>query len=157
MNILVLGIGQSMRGDDAAGLETVRQWQSRFPLTASRVKVKLSEMPGIALIDLLAGMDAAILVDAVRSSSPAGTVIRLGPKELSSFTPDTASSHGWGVAETLHLGFSIYPWLAKCELTLFGIVGSDYDFGSGLTPEIKTAVVKVVELLEDEIQSQISL
>jgi hydrogenase maturation protease len=156
MNILVLGIGQSMRGDDAAGLETVRQWQSRFPLTASRVKVEFSEMPGIALIDSLVGMDAAILVDAVRSFSPAGTVIRLGPEELSSFTPGTASSHEWGVAETLHLGISIYPWLTKCELTLFGIVGSDYDFGSGLTPEIRTSVAKVVEILEDEIQTQIS-
>jgi hydrogenase maturation protease len=156
MNILVLGIGQSMRGDDAAGLETVRQWQSRFPLTASRVKVEISEMPGIALLDSLAGMDAAILVDAVRASSPAGTVIRLGPEDLSSFTPDSASSHGWGVAETLHLGFSLYPWLSNCQVTLFGIVGSNYDLGSGLTPEVKAAVITVVELLEDEIQSQIS-
>ena len=26
MNIIVLGIGQSLRGDDAAGLEAVRLW-----------------------------------------------------------------------------------------------------------------------------------
>jgi hydrogenase maturation protease len=156
MNILVLGIGQTMRGDDAAGLETVRQWQSRFPLTASQVRVELSEMPGIALIDSLVGMDAAILVDAVRSSSPAGTVIRMGPEELASFTQGTASSHGWGVAETLHLGFSLYPWLAKCEIFLFGIVGSEYDLGTGLTLEVKNAVIKVVDVLEGEIQSHIS-
>jgi hydrogenase maturation protease len=153
MNILVVGIGQSLRGDDAAGLETVRLWQSRFPLTASRVRVELTELPGIALFDSLAGMDRIILVDAVHSSSPAGTVIRLGVDELASFNSESASSHGWGLAETLHLGYSLYPWLAKCEITLFGIVGSDYDFGAGLTPDVKEAVSKVTEMIEREIQS----
>lgn len=153
MNILTLGIGQSLRGDDAAGLETVRLWQSRFPLTASRVKVELSEMPGIALLDSLVGMDRVILVDAVRSPSPAGTIFRLGPNELASFTSETVSSHGWGLAETLHLGYSLYPWLTRCKITLFGIVGSDYDFGAKLTPEVTEAVSKVAEMMESEIQS----
>ena len=81
-------------------------------------------------------MDAAVLVDAVRSSASAGTVIRLGPHELAGFTPESASSHGWGVAETLHLGYSLYPWLAECKITLFGIVGRDFELGAGLSPEV---------------------
>ncbi len=34
MKIAVIGIGQSLRGDDAAGLEAVRQWQEKYPKTA---------------------------------------------------------------------------------------------------------------------------
>ena len=52
-----------MRGDDAAGLETVRMWQAQHPDTASRVKVEFSELPGLDILDLLEGVEAAIIVD----------------------------------------------------------------------------------------------
>jgi hydrogenase maturation protease len=153
MDILVLGIGQSMRGDDAAGLEVVRQWQARYPGSADRVKVEFSELPGLALLDSLAGMNAAILVDAVHSSASVGTVLRLGPDELASFTPETAPSHGWGLAETLHFGFSIYPWLGKCRITLIGIVGRDFGLGAGIGSEVAIAILKAGEMVETEIQA----
>ena len=155
MNILILGIGQSLRGDDAAGLEAVQLWQSQHPDSAAQVQVELSELPGLALLDLLEGMDAAIIVDAVQSSASAGTVIRLGPDELASFTPDAGSAHGWGVAETLQLGRSLYPWLAKCRVTLIGIVGKDFCMGAGLSPEVREALAEAVEVLENEVCSLI--
>jgi hydrogenase maturation protease len=153
MNIIVLGIGQSMRGDDAAGLEVVRLWQERYLSSADRVKVEFSELPGLALLDSLAGKDAAILVDAVHSSASVGTVLRLGADELASFTPETAPSHGWGLAETLRFGFSIYPWLGKCRITLIGIVGGDFGLGARISPEVAIAISKAGEMVEREIQA----
>jgi hypothetical protein len=50
MNILVLGIGQSLRGDDAAGLEAVCLWQQTHPLTAQKVQVEFTELPGLGLL-----------------------------------------------------------------------------------------------------------
>ncbi|MFA5872588.1 MAG: hydrogenase maturation protease [Anaerolineales bacterium] len=153
MNILILGIGQSLRGDDAAGLEAVRLWREKFPETAGGVQVELSELPGLALLDLLERTDAAILVDAVQSSASAGTVICLGPDELASFTPDAGSAHGWGVAETLQLGRSLVPSLAKCRVTLIGIVGKDFRLGAGLSPEVREALAGAVERIEKEVQN----
>jgi hydrogenase maturation protease len=155
MNILVLGIGQSFRGDDAAGLEAVHLWQAQHPESTTRVNVEFSELPGLELLDWLVGMDVAILVDAIRWSANAGTVIRLGSDELASFTPDIASSHGWGVAETLHLGFSLYPYLVKCRIILFGIVGKDFRLGAGFSPEVQAAMLKVVGMVECEIRCNI--
>jgi hydrogenase maturation protease len=152
MNILVLGIGQSLRRDDSAGLEVVRIWQAQYPLTAEKVKVETTELPGLALLDSLFLVDAAILVDAVQSSAPLGTVICLGTHELSSFTNNSAPSHGWGVAETLHLGISLYPSLAKSQITLLGIVARDFGMGEGLSLEVHAAIPKVVEMVESEIQ-----
>ncbi len=152
MNILILGIGQSLRRDDAAGLEVVRLWQARHPDSASQVQVELSELPDLALLDLLEGMDAAILVDMVQSSASAGTVIRLGPDELTSFTPDARSAHGWGVTETLRLGRSLVPSLAKCRVTLIGITGKDFSVGVGLSHEVRTALEAAAELVEREFQ-----
>lgn len=153
MNILVLGIGQSLRGDDAAGLEVVHLWQAGHPATAARVQVEYSELPGLDLLDLFVGVEAAILLDAVHSTKPAGSVIHLGPDELASFAPQAGYSHGWGVAETLQMGLSLNPRLAEVRMTLIGIVGKDFRMGAGLSPQVRKAMGKAVDLLENEIQS----
>ena len=153
MKIIVLGIGQSLRGDDAAGLEAVRLWQKQYPASAGRVSVGLSELPGLGLLDLLDGMDAAILVDAVHSSGPPGTLHRLGPNDLASYSPDASSAHGWGVAETLHLGLSLYPGLANIHITIIGIVGGQFDLGTDLSPAVRLALDGVAEMIEMEITS----
>jgi hydrogenase maturation protease len=153
MKIIVLGIGQSLRGDDAAGLEAVRLWQERFTDTAQKVHVGLSELPGLSLLDMLGGMEAAILVDAVHSSAKPGTLYHLGPEELASFTPGSASAHGWGVAETLALGRSLYPALANTRVTLIGIVGKNFNMGTGLSPEVLAVLEDAAEMIEKEIQS----
>ena len=156
MKLLVLGIGQSLRGDDVAGLETVRLWQEKYPKTAERVAVELSELPGLVLLDLLEGKDAAILVDAVRSPESAGKIIRLGSNELASFMTDARFAHGWGVAETLHLGRAIEPSLKNCRITLLGIVGKDFSMGAGLSPQVNKVLDEAAELIEWELQNYIS-
>ncbi len=156
MKISVIGIGQSLRGDDSAGLEALRRWQEQYLETAGRpeVRVEISELPGLALLDLLEGVDAAIIVDAVQSSSaPPGTTLIIKPEELASFTADAQSAHGWGVAETLRLGLSLYPELATCNITLIGIVGKSFKMGAGLSTEVKNAIPIACEWIEKEAQA----
>lgn len=152
---IVIGIGQSLRGDDAAGLEAVRLWREKYPAMARAVRVETSELPGLGLLDLLDGMQAAVLVDALHASAPAGTLVRVGPDELAAFTPETHSAHGWGVAETLQLGRSLDPSLAGCRITLIGIVGENYDLGAGLSPGVRAALAAAAGAIEDEVRSLI--
>ena len=156
MKILVLGIGQSLRGDDAAGLESVRLWQAKHPKSAARAQMELSELPGLGLLDLLEGMDVAVIVDAIQTSEPAGTVLRLGANELASFTPDAGSAHGWGVAETLQLGSSLYPSVANCKVTLIGIVGKNFNPGAGISSEVREALQIAADMVEIEIQNALT-
>ena len=153
MKILVLGIGQSLRGDDAAGLDAVRLWQEQYPERAGRVAVEVCELPGLGLLDLLDGMDAAILVDALHSTASPGSLVRLGPDELAAFKPDSQSAHGWGVAETLFLGKSLYPAVAQCRITLIGIAGGQFDLGAGLSPAVRTGLVEAAVMIEKEVQA----
>jgi hydrogenase maturation protease len=152
MKKLVVGIGQSMRGDDAAGLEVVRLWREHFPESAAQAQVELSELPGLGLLEMLEGTDTAVLVDAVQASNPPGSILRLGPDELAGFLPETGSAHGWGVAETLQMGRSLYSWLEKRRIILIGIVGKDFDLGKELSPEVRRALTQAVELVEQEFQ-----
>jgi hydrogenase maturation protease len=153
MKILVLGIGQSLRGDDGAGLEAVRLWQQTHADTAGRVKVEISELPGVGLLEYLQDMEAAILVDAVDGNSPPGTVHRITPEEVDAFRPGFGSAHGWGVAETLELGRSLYPDLARCRITLIGIEAGCMEMGTGLSQPVQESLSKAAKMIEQELQA----
>ena len=139
--VAVIGIGQSLRGDDAAGLEAVQQWRKKFPETASRsdVRIETSELPGLALLDMFSDVNAAILVDAIQSCANPGTIYRLNENQLASFTSDSKSAHGWGVAETLRLGHQLMD--ATPNIRIVGIEAEQMNMGAGLSKAIKDVLL----------------
>jgi len=153
MRLVVIGIGQSLRGDDAAGLEAVRLWEETHPETAQYVNVILSELPGMGLIDLLDGSEAAILVDTVHGEAEAGSLHRIRPEKLEAFTPGSASAHGWGVAETLELARKLYPELEEYRISLIGIEAATLEMGAGLSPQVLAALPKAAEMIEREVKA----
>jgi hydrogenase maturation protease len=91
-------------------------------------------------------------VDAVHSEQVPGTILCLGSDDLASFTPGAGSAHGWGVAETLQLGRSLYPSLASCCITLIGIVGKQFDLGAELSLQVHAALTGAATMIEKEVQ-----
>lgn len=148
--IKIIGIGQSLRGDDAAGLEAVRMWQQAYKgkLTHPTVHVELAELPGVSLLNLLAGSQCAILVDAVRSGARPGTIYVLRENQLDAFTQDSGSAHGWGVAETLSLGRQLMPAAMPEKLILIGIEAGQLQLGDALSPEVRSALLEAARLIE---------
>lgn len=151
--VAVIGIGQSLRGDDAAGLEAVRQWRERFPETANRLEVRVEAggLPGLALLDLLSDAQSAILVDAVQSPHPPGTIYRLDEEELAAFTSDAKSAHGWGVAETLKLGSQLMN--NRPRIRVVGITTKELEVGAEMSDAVRDAIPKVCEAIEEEVKA----
>jgi hydrogenase maturation protease len=148
--IKVIGIGQSLRGDDAAGLAAVQLWRQRYPATAERpdVQVELSELPGIGLLSLLEGSRVAILVDAIRSDAKPGTIHILSEDQLDTFQPEAGSAHGWGVAETLSLGRKLRLTSLPRKLVLIGIEAGQLNMGESLSSEVEAALPEVARQIE---------
>jgi len=153
--IKLIGIGQSLRGDDAAGLAAVRLWQEKYQTSAPRpdLQVELAELPGVGLLDLLEGSRLAILVDAVRSGAKTGTIHLLKEDQLESFTQGSVSAHGWGVAETLSLGKQLIASMMPEKLILIGIEAGQLSLGESLSPEVERALPEVARLIERIISS----
>jgi hydrogenase maturation protease len=152
MKFVVLGIGQKYRGDDAAGLEAVRVWQKKFPETAASARIELSESVGFELLALFDGMEAVFVLDAVYRSKPGGALLTFYKEQIRSIDQHPTSAHGWGIAETLKLGFLTRPALNECHIVLIGIEGVNFNIGLGMTPEVLIGVKKASEQLENEIQ-----
>lgn len=145
--VLILGVGNQYRGDDAAGLCAVRKIQAQN-LPQARVVEACGE--GATVMEQWQGADLVILIDAVWSGAPAGTIFRFEAAHL----PLPAkffhySSHAFGVAEAIELARVLK--LLPPRLIVCGIEGKAYDEGAPLSPEVEQAICvierEIVELL----------
>jgi len=149
MTPLVLGVGNDWRGDDAAGLEVARLLRSTTPPVARIVEYE-GEPSG--LIDEWQGAGDVVLVDAVSSGAPPGTVHRLDP--LGGPLPHDlfrASTHHLGVAEAVELARALERLPSR--LALYGIEGRDFDAGAALGPEVRSAVYQVAGEIAEQLRS----
>ncbi len=149
--ICVIGIGQSLRGDDEAGLAAVRLWDETYrkPARHSNLRVELAESPGVGLLDLLEGADAAVLVDAVQSGAKPGTLHKLSESDLAAFLDGAGSAHGWGVAETLALGRQLGLEALPLKIVIIGIEVGQIGMGGGLSPRVAAALPLAARLISE--------
>ena len=153
MNLVVVGTGQSLRGDDGAGLAAVETWHKLYPSAQDpRIRFELTELPGLALLDLLADAQAAIIVDALKSGSAPGTIRLLNQDDLAAFGEGTGSAHGWGVAETLTLGKQLEPEKLPDQLSMITIEAGGLELGRGLSQEVQNALPLAARLIEEQVQ-----
>ena len=156
--IVVIGVGQTLRGDDAAGVMAVQTWQAQYPHTAAHpdVRVEIEELPGLALIELLTGAERAVIVDAVDSGSPAGTLHLLNEQQLAGFESAYGSAHGIGVAEALHLGRTLNLDDLPKYITILGIAAQQFEVGSAPSSEIATSLPQIAAEIEKLVRVQLA-
>ena len=100
----------------------------------------------VGLIEDWTGADAVIVVDAVSSGAPPGTIHRLTP--LSEPIPAAlaqGSTHAFGLAETIELARTLDRLPPR--LTVYGIEGERFAAGQQLSPPVSAAVDAVREEL----------
>ena len=105
--VRVVGVGSPGAGDDAAGVLAVRRVRAEL----ERLGVEVVEIAAAAhLLDALQGVDAVLVVDAVRAPGlRPGALVRVeaGPEGLPVELGGSLSSHGLGVAEAVALAAAL--------------------------------------------------
>jgi hydrogenase maturation protease len=143
--LVVIGVGNDFRGDDAAGLLTARRLKS-----SSAVRAVEHTRDGLSLMEHWRPLDHVVVVDALRSGHEPGTVFRFEATEGP--VPGDAgwvSSHSPGVAEGIETA-RVLGQLPR-SLTVFGIEGDRFEPGTGVTPAVAEAVEEVARAILDEI------
>lgn len=150
MSIVVVGVGQTLRGDDAVGVLAVQAWQESYPKTVnhSEVRTEITELPGLGLLDSLSGAEKGIIVDAVNSGRPAGEIYVLDEEILSAFNGEVGFAHGWGVAETIQLGRSLKRGDLPTQIWIIGIEANQFEVGEPLSSEISENLPSLVSTLD---------
>lgn len=137
---LVIGLGSPDRGDDAVGRAVARAVAARL----SGVAVLDHEDP-TGLLDLWAGHDPVVVVDAVRSGARAGAFHwletgRAGPPLGARAW--TRSGHGGthaiGLAEMVEIGRALGRLPAR--LVVVGVEAAQFEHGAPMSPLVAAAV-----------------
>jgi len=148
--LLLIGVGQEWRGDDAAGLLVAR---SLLDLAGPRVTILEQSGRAPDLLSTWQGAEAVILVDAVRSGGRPGEIHRFPvhreplPAELF----PSVSSHGWGVAQAVALGRTLGQ--LPSFLVIYGIEGHNFGLGRDLSPPVARTVPEVARRIRAEIKT----
>ncbi len=115
--------------------------------------VQFAELPGLGLLDLLDGFDAAVIVDAVVSAAAAGTVYRLELDQLDSFDRASKSAHGWGIAETVRLDRQVNTGRKPIRIRLVAIEAEQMVLGRPLSESVEQAMPAACVAIEAEVQA----
>jgi hydrogenase maturation protease len=145
--MLVIGIGNPDRGDDAIGPLIVRRLVGHV---ARDVAIIERSGDALALIDDWAGRDAVVLVDAAAPGDTPGQVHRLDllgdnlQGEVS-----MSSTHAFGVAEAVGLARTL--GLLPRHVVAFAIEGADFAPGAPVSPEVAAVADEVARRVEAEL------
>jgi hydrogenase maturation protease len=151
MKILVLGLGNPLVSDDGIGLRVA---ETLKPMLAQCADVEVSEdyWGGLRLMERLIGYDRAIIIDAVQSGAPPGSVRRLAPDAIS--TQHSASVHDVNLPTALEFGRKAGMALPKNEhILLVGIEAQDIlTFSEHCTPAVEASIPLAVGMVIQAIE-----
>lgn len=143
--MLLIGIGNEFRGDDAVGLAVARAVAARG---MPGVEVIEHHGEGAELIELWRGRDQVVVVDAVSSGAPPGTLHRLDAAQPLPANLFCFSSHAFGLAQAIEMARTLDRLPAS--LTVVGIEGKSWTHGAPLDPAVAAAVEEAVKLVVTE-------
>jgi hydrogenase maturation protease len=152
---VVLGLGNPILCDDGVGIHVVRAVSSRVTPDASPLDVTFAEasVGGLRLLDILAGYERAIIVDAIqtRDGKP-GDIYRLHPNDLRA-SLHSGSTHDLSLPGALALGRGMGMMLPHDEaIVIIALEVEDVlTFGEECTPAVGAAIPRAVEAVLAEL------
>ena len=146
--VLVLGLGNLLLRDEGVGVHVVEALAPFGPWP--RVELADGGTSGLGLVDLLAGREKVIVIDAVAGPWTPGTVIRLGPEDLAPALGGPLSLHEVGLSEALRAVRLLED--SPEEVVLLGVVPDEIGAGLDLSPTIAALLPDVVRLVLDELE-----
>ena len=149
MNVLVLGVGNVLMTDDSVGIRVINELERRFRFPES-VELLDGGTSGIELLSYIADKDYLIIVDAIKSDYPPGTVVKVEGEDVPAKFMTRISPHQLGLSDLLAAA-TLTGELPK-QMVLFGIEPKRVELGLEMTEEVKGSFEKLVGVVVDELK-----
>jgi len=148
MSVLVLGLGNPLRGDDGVGCRVVEELTRRE--LPPGVQVLDGGAAGLGLLDLMEGWERVVVVDAADVGREAGEFVRFTPADFRLLSaPDRFSLHHAGLSEVLALADALGRALPG--MVIFGVQPAEVGWREGLSPAVETVLTALADSVLEEI------
>jgi hydrogenase maturation protease len=147
---LILGIGNTIRGDDGIGIYIARSIKKE--LISADIDVLETHEAGINLLELIAGYQKIVIIDSIKSyNGKPGSVYRFGRDDFRKKQP-FFSSHQIGLSALFDFAERTNPEILK-DITIYGVEVEKNDvFSEEITDKVKKSIPKVVKQVKTEIK-----
>ncbi len=144
---LVLGVGNLLLSDEGAGIHAVRRIDETRPLPED-VEVVDGGTAGLNLLYYLEGVDRLVIIDAVETGGPPGTLIRIAGDSVPAYMALKVSPHEITLPDFLAAARlrDLYPR----EVVIWGIQPDSLEVGIDLSPTLAEKLDALVECVVKE-------
>jgi hydrogenase maturation protease len=147
--VLVLGIGNLLIGDEGVGCKAAEELCRRYILPDSVTCVD-GGTAGFELLTMIDNKDHVILIDALRNDRPPGTVVMVEDEHVPKAFLARTTPHQLGICDVLAAA-ELCDTMPR-HLTLYGIEPKQLDVGIGLSPEVEAGMEKTILAVVDQLR-----
>lgn len=142
--VLVIGVGNELRGDDGAGIEVARR------LRKCAITVREHQGEPTALLEAWRDADAVLVIDSMRSGQPAGTIRRFDASRdrLPARLRGSSSTHAFTLSQAIELARALQR-LPK-HVIVFAIEGRCFAAGAPLSEDLERSIPALAEAVRRE-------
>jgi hydrogenase maturation protease len=146
---LVLGIGNTITGNDGVGIFTVRAL--RKELASPACEIIETQETGINLLGTICGYRKAVIIDSIRTGKGRpGNIYKLTQDDFKKGR-SLYSSHQIGLATVLELARELNLDVPE-QIIIYAVeIEKEGSFGESLTEPVNSAVFKLVDLIKGEL------
>jgi hydrogenase maturation protease len=144
--VAVIGVGNDFRHDDGVGPAVIGQLQQQ---RLSGVWLSVVDGEPTQLLDAWAGMDLAIVVDAVLCEPSKPGRIHRTTIHAPLGSVGSSSTHGLGIPEAVRLAEVLGR--APARLVVYAVEAADLGFGVGLSADVAGALPAVTSAVLREL------
>ncbi len=150
LDVLVLGVGNILLGDEGIGVRTINRFKDRYILP-SVVEVLDGGTCGLDLLPFIENKSHVLIIDSIQDQdNQPGTIKKIDLNDSFCSFRQKISPHQIGLPEILAMAEmrGCFPQ----SITLFGVVPKDISTGLDLSPEVEKKLEELTELLVSELR-----
>lgn len=141
MRAVVLGIGNTILTDEAAGVRAAEMLEQAYRLP-DNVQVIDGGTSGMEMIEDLSHLDLLIVLDVVRTGAAPGTVVKIAGDEIPVFFRKKLSPHQIALPDVL-ASLELLGTMPR-EIVVLGVEPVSLELGMEMTPLIASRVPELV-------------
>lgn len=141
MKTLIIGLGNTIRGDDGVGIYVARELRSK--LNDHSIDIKETHYSGLKLMDLVYDYGKIVIIDALKDKNKRAGQVYLFEPENNNFDRSSHNLHNMNVIKNYRLLKKTHVEMPE-DIKIVGITIKGVDcFKESLSPEIKRKLPEI--------------
>ena len=151
MRAVVLGIGNTILTDEAAGVRVVEALEHDYELPANVLAID-GGTSGMEMIEDLSDLDFLIVVDVVKTGAAPGAVVKIDGADIPVFFRSKLSPHQIALPDVL-ASLELLGAMPK-EIIVLGVEPISLELGMEMTTTVAERIPQLVGMVVEELTSR---